>query len=119
MHRFANGVPMVDTNTSAACALVAGVASKVGWANLGLKISSSRVQRGDGRLRFILSEAPTPLKVPTVPYVRINVSYVCVIYRMMAENVAVGWCCLCPSRGEKRRSGLRANQIYSDWKLKA
>ena len=63
MHRFANGVPMLDTNTSAACALVGGVASKASWANLGLKISSSRVQRRDGRLRFILSEAPTPLKV--------------------------------------------------------
>eukprot|EP00752_Nemacystus_decipiens_P018299 g16415.t1 len=65
VHRFANGVPMLDTNTSAACALVAGVTSKVSWANLGLRISSSRMQRrgGDGRLWFMLSEAPTPLKV--------------------------------------------------------
>ncbi|CAM9089825.1 unnamed protein product [Ectocarpus fasciculatus] len=63
VHRFANGVPMLDTNTSAACALVAGVASKGSWRNLGLKISSARVQRREGRLRFVLSEAPTPLKV--------------------------------------------------------
>eukprot|EP00903_Cladosiphon_okamuranus_P011818 g11106.t1 len=63
VHRFANGVPMLDTNTSPACALVGGVASKAGWASLGLKISASRVQRRDGRLRFTLSEAPTPLKV--------------------------------------------------------
>ncbi|CAM9693174.1 unnamed protein product, partial [Ectocarpus sp. 4 AP-2014] len=63
VHRFANGVPMLDTNTSAACALVAGVASKGSWRNLGLKISSARVRRREGRLRFVLSEAPTPLKV--------------------------------------------------------
>ncbi|CAB1102988.1 unnamed protein product [Ectocarpus sp. CCAP 1310/34] len=63
VHRFANGVPMLDTNTSAACALVAGVASKGSWRNLGLKISSARVRRREGRVQFILSEAPTPLKV--------------------------------------------------------
>ncbi|CAM9770312.1 unnamed protein product [Pylaiella littoralis] len=63
VHRFANGVPMLDTNTSAACALVAGVASKASWRNIGLQISSSRMQRRVGQLRFVLSAAPTPLKV--------------------------------------------------------
>lgn len=62
VHRFANGVPMLDTNMSSACALVAGV-SKAGWRSLGFKILASRVMQSDGRLRFILSEAPTPLKV--------------------------------------------------------
>ncbi|CAM9125067.1 unnamed protein product, partial [Hapterophycus canaliculatus] len=65
LHRSANDIPMLDTNTSAACALVAGVAAKGSWRGLGLRISSSpsRVRGGDGRLRFVLSEAPTPLKV--------------------------------------------------------
>ncbi|CAM9815953.1 unnamed protein product, partial [Scytosiphon promiscuus] len=65
LHRSANGVPMLDTNTSAACALVAGVAAKGSWRSLGLRVSSSpsRLRGGDGRLRFVLSEAPTPLKV--------------------------------------------------------
>lgn len=62
VHRFVNGVPMLDTNTSSACALVAGV-SKAGWRGLGLKISASRVLHSEGRLRFVLTEAPTPLKV--------------------------------------------------------
>lgn len=53
---------MLDTNTSSACALVAGV-SKAGWRGLGLKISASRVLHSEGRLRFVLTEAPTPLKV--------------------------------------------------------
>lgn len=62
VHRFVNGMPMLDTNTSSACALVVGV-SKSGWRGLGLKISTSRVHHREGRLRFVLSEAPTPLKV--------------------------------------------------------
>ncbi|CAM9284183.1 unnamed protein product, partial [Laminaria digitata] len=62
VHRFANGVPMLDTNTSSACALVAGVA-KAGWRGLGLKISASRVLPSEGKLRFTISEAPTTLKV--------------------------------------------------------
>lgn len=53
---------MLDTNSSSTCALVAGV-SGAGWRNLGLKISASRVPQLEGRVRFILSEAPTPLKV--------------------------------------------------------
>ena len=62
VHRFANGVPMLDTNTSSACALVAGVA-KAGWRGLGLKLSASRVLPSEGRLRFVISEALTTLKV--------------------------------------------------------
>ena len=62
VHRFANGVPMLDTNTSSACALVAGVA-KAGWRGLGLKLSASRVLPSEGKLRFSISEAPTTLKV--------------------------------------------------------
>lgn len=53
---------MLDTNTSSACALVAGV-SRAGWRGLGLKVSASRVLHGEGSLRFVLTEAPTPLKV--------------------------------------------------------
>lgn len=62
VHRITNGVPMLDTNSSSTCALVAGV-SGAGWRNLGLKILASRISQLEGRVRFILSEAPTPLKV--------------------------------------------------------
>ena len=62
VHRITNGVPMLDTNASTTCALVVGVAG-AGWRSLGLKISAPRVSQSEGRLRFILSEAPTPLKV--------------------------------------------------------
>ncbi len=71
VHRFANGGPMLDTNTSASCALAAGAASKSSWRNLGLKISPSRLQRRDGRLRFLLTEAPTPLKVRIAALLRV------------------------------------------------
>ncbi|CAM9129377.1 unnamed protein product, partial [Sphacelaria rigidula] len=52
VHRFVNGMPMLDTNTSSACALVAGI-SKAGWRSLGLKISNSRVNQREGKVRFV------------------------------------------------------------------
>ncbi|CAM9103006.1 unnamed protein product [Discosporangium mesarthrocarpum] len=62
LSRFVNRVPMLDTPTSSACALCAGVAGAP-WRRLGLSLSSSKIREEEGRLRFILSETPTPLKV--------------------------------------------------------
>lgn len=82
---------MLDTNTSTACALVAGVAAKGGWRGLGLRISSapslSRVRGGDGRLRFVLSEAPTPLKVVTAAGCGLGSIVACVVVVAVDDDV--------------------------------
>ncbi|CAM9154151.1 unnamed protein product, partial [Choristocarpus tenellus] len=61
LHRFVNHVPLLDTQSSTACALCAGVA-RANWRRLGLSLSPARMREHEGRLRFTVSEAPTSLK---------------------------------------------------------